>query len=81
MSTERATSTASLGIPGSLTSYRLTAKVVGIILAVTLSVGVVFQLLGHSILAGMTVALGVYLTICSFLFILIPLIVVDVYFD
>ena len=81
MNVERATSTTGRRIPGSPTSYRLTGKIIGVILAVTFGVGVLFQLLGHSILAGMTVALGVYLVVCSLLFILIPLIVLDVFFD
>lgn len=81
MNVERATAETNGRIPGSLTSYRLTGKIIGVILAVSFCVGLLFQFLGHSIMAGMSVALGMYLVVCSLLFILIPLIVLDEFFD
>ena len=68
-------------LPGTTASYRFSLKVIGAIILITFGVGVILQLLGQPLYAGMTVALGVYLVLCSILFITIPLIVLDVLFD
>ena len=68
-------------LPGHPASYRFSLKIIGAIAAISLLVGVPLQLAGHEMYAGMTVALGVYLIICSVLFITIPLVLIDVFLD
>lgn len=68
-------------LPGSLASYRLSLKMIGVIVALSFGVAAILQVIGHPLYAGMTVALGVYLVICTLLFVTIPLIFIDIAFD